>query len=54
MLFVCPRLQWRAVMRSEQQQFDVLELTGTVEEQLPYEPMVVEVYDEEASYLRLA
>jgi hypothetical protein len=49
-----PRLQWRALVRSTQAQMDILELTGTVEETPPEEPVVLDVWNAQPGYVQLA
>jgi hypothetical protein len=50
--WVLPRLQWRALVRTTQQQQDVLELTGTVEDLPPQEPVVFDVWNAQPGYLQ--
>jgi hypothetical protein len=50
----CPHLQWRALVRTQQQEFDVLELTGTLLEDIPGEPIEVSVYNRQPGYLQPA
>jgi hypothetical protein len=52
--WVCPRLQWRAIVRTTQAQQDVLELTGTVEEDPAHEPVVVDIWNAQPGYLQAA
>lgn len=50
--WVFPRLQWRALVRTTQQQQDVLELTGTVEEVPSAEAVVLDVWNAQPGYLQ--
>jgi hypothetical protein len=50
----CPHMQYRALVRQQQQQYDVLELTGTILEDLPYDPVELVVYNQQPGYLQPA